>query len=112
MSDEAVTLREHLEAIRDRHLGVMTLIYRDQPNFPEGVEPERWCDQCEDFSPCADYSDAVAALAILDEADEFNRAVANSPRDEHGEPTYIRYRLVLDPERPAATPTTTEAADA
>lgn len=98
-----MTLREHLEAIRDRHVMVAGISY---------VAPD-YCGYCDTGKwPCADYSDAVAALAILNEADDFNRAVVNSPRDEHGEPTYIRYRLVPDPERPAATPTTTEAADA
>lgn len=49
------SIREHLEAIRDRHT--------DSP----------WCTLCGQRGPCPDFVDAVAALATLDACvlDEF-----------------------------------------
>ncbi len=76
-----MSIREHLEAIRDRH----------RADWPSSVSERRnWCNHCTRRFPCPDHADAVAALAELD--------AAKRAGGIRGASTYHSYALVPDPQ--------------
>lgn len=103
-----MTLREIHERCKARHDDPVEAMSRT------GLY--RFCGCCDESWPCADYSDAVAALAILDEAkldiftSRFDRVPASEWVDAVRLVPETRHVSVPDPERPAPTPTTTEEA--
>ena len=84
-----MTLREHLEEIRDRH--------ESDHASATGILLYDYCRYCENLHPCPDFTDAVAALEILDAAEGVYQD-ASQTRGPGPGLLHPSHRLVPDPE--------------